>query len=74
MTCFIVEQQVKKIPAFWLTNQNVIHVVPIEGAYPLMVVPEPLSKEKLKSLFEQADGSPMKFARLIEQEHGIGIQ
>lgn len=38
---------------------------------PLVYCDRPLAKEKLKELFEESGSNPLKFARLIEQSHGI---
>lgn len=38
---------------------------------PLMWADRPIPKEKLKELWIASEGKPLKFARLIEAEHGI---
>lgn len=39
--------------------------------HPLVWGDRPATKERLKELFDQAGGNPLKFARLVELEHGI---
>jgi hypothetical protein len=58
-------------PAYWVNSFGVFKEVALPGYRPLMWVPAPIPKERLKALWEQAEGKPGKFARLIEQEHDI---
>jgi len=58
-------------PAYWVNAFGVFREVAMPGHRPLYWGREPLSKARLKELFEQAERNPLVFARLIEQEHGI---
>jgi hypothetical protein len=58
-------------PAYWVNAFGVFREVAMPNHRPLYWGREPLSKARLKELFEQAERSPLVFARLIEQEHGI---
>jgi hypothetical protein len=58
-------------PAYWVNSFGVFKEVAMPNHRPLYWGREPLSKARLKELFEQAERSPLVFARLIEQEHGI---
>ena len=65
-----------KVVPYWLAPHGILQEVdrttkPTEGHHPLVWGDRPLSKERLKELFESAEGNPLKFARLVEREHGI---
>lgn len=64
------------VPAYWVDQYGIFaetnwDEAPSEGHHPLVWADRPLAKERLKELFAQADGNPLKFARLVEMEHGI---
>jgi hypothetical protein len=58
-------------PAYWVNSFGVFKEVALPGHRPLMWVPAPIPKARLKELFDQAEGNPLAFARLVEAEHGI---
>ena len=65
-----------KLIPYWLAPHGVLQEVdrdkkPTDGYHPLVWGDKPLPKERLKALWEQAEGKPLKYARLVEQEHGI---
>ena len=65
-----------KLVPYWLAPHGILQEVdrakkPTEDHHPLVWGDRPLSKERLKELFESAEGNPLKFARLVEREHGI---
>lgn len=66
-----------KSPAYFVSNFGVLKEAewdednPPTGHYPLYWRKTKLTKERLKELFEQAEGKPLKYARLVEKEHGI---
>ena len=71
------ERRQGKSPAYFISNFGVLKEAewdednPPAGHYPLYWRKRPLPKERLKELFEQAGNNPLKFARLIEETHGI---
>lgn len=60
-----------KNPAYWITEFGVLHEVELPDTTPLMWKPKPLPKVRLKNLFLRSENDPLKFARLVEAEHGI---
>lgn len=61
---------------YWMDESGVIKEVswdqkPDATYHPLVWGDRPATKERLKELFDQAEGNPLKFARLVEMEHGI---
>ena len=71
------ERRQGKSPAYFVSNFGVLKEAewdednPPAGHYPLYWRKRPLPKERLKELFEQAEGKLMTFIRLVEKEHGI---
>lgn len=70
------ERRRDKSPAYWVTDFGVLKEVeydndPPEGLRPLYWGRARLPAERLRELYEAAEGSPGKFARLIEAAHGI---
>ena len=71
------ERRQGKSPAYFVSNLGVLKEAewdednPPAGHCPLYWRKRPLSKERLKELYEQAEGKPLKFARLVEAEHAI---
>ena len=67
-----------KSPAYWVTEFGVLKEVTYdadkvpEGLRPLYWGRPRLPTERLRELYEISEGKPLKFARLIEKEHGIG--
>lgn len=72
------ERRKDRSPAYWVTEFGVLKEVTYDegdapdGLRPLYWGRTGLSKERLVELFHEAEGKPMRFARLIEQEHGVG--
>lgn len=65
-----------KLVPYWLAPHGILQEVdriekPAEDYHPLVWGDRPIAKGRLKELFEKAEGNPLKFARLIELEHGI---
>ena len=64
-------------PAYFISEHGVLKEAnwdednPPAGHRPLYWRKHPLPKERLKELFEQAEGKPVAFVRLVEKEHGI---
>lgn len=71
------ERRQGKSPAYFISRYGVLKEAnwdendPPKDHRPLYWRKTPLTKEQLKTLFGQADNNPLKFARLIEQAHGI---
>lgn len=64
-----------KIP-YWIDLYGVLKEVvwakkPSAKYRPLTWADRPLAKERLKELWIESEGKPQRFARLIEEEHGI---
>lgn len=72
------ERRKDKSPAYWVDDYGIFKEVtwdpadPPDGFRPLYWGRSRLPKERLAELYEQSEGKPLKFARLIEKEHGIG--
>ena len=72
-----IERRKGKSPAYFVGEYGVLKEVewdennPPKGFYPLYWRKTPLTKERLKELYTQCESNPLKFARLIEKEHGI---
>ena len=65
-----------KLIPYWLAPHGILQEVdrdkkPAEGYHPLAWADRPIDEEKLKELWVQSEGKPKKFARMIEQHHGI---
>lgn len=65
-----------KIVPYWLAPHGILQEVvrerkPTEDYHPLVWGDRPVPVERLKQLFEQAERNPLKYARLVEAEHGI---
>jgi hypothetical protein len=65
-----------KLVPYWLAPHGILQEVdriekPTEDYHPLVWGDRPIEKDRLKELFETAGGNPLKFARLVELEHGI---
>jgi hypothetical protein len=61
---------------YWVDKSGVFKEVvwdkkPSEDHHPLAWADRPISKERLKELWVQAEGKPLPFARLVEMEHGV---
>lgn len=61
---------------YWLAPHGILQEVdrdkkPTKDHHPLTWADNPISKERLKELWIQAEGKPLPFARLIELEHSI---
>jgi len=64
------------VPAYWVDIYGVLKEVnwvkkPKATHRPLTWADTPISKERLKELWVQAEGKPLPFARLVELEHAI---
>ena len=72
------ERRKDRSPAYWVTEFGVLKEVTYDGGdapdglRPLYWRRTRLPKERLQELLDASNGSPLKFARLIEQEHHIG--
>lgn len=64
------ERRRGKSPAYIVSEYGLIKECDqiLEKHYPLYWRKEPISKERLKELFEQSGGKPLAYARLIEKE------
>lgn len=70
------ERRKKESPAYWVDIYGVLKEVnwakkPDVRHRPLTWADNPIPKDTLKRLWIQAEGKPLPFARLVEQEHGI---
>lgn len=71
------ERSKDKSPAYFVSEFGVLKEAnwdpnnPPAGHRPLYWKREPLSRDRMKELFEEAEGKLVRFARLIEKEHGI---
>lgn len=65
-----------KVVPYWLAPHGILQEVtrdrkPTENHHPLVWGDRPVPVARLKELFEQAERNPLKYARLVEAEHGI---
>ena len=65
-----------KLVPYWLAPHGILQEVdrqkkPTEDYHPLVWGDRPVPVARLKELFEQAERNPLKYARLVEAEHGI---
>lgn len=65
-----------KLIPYWLAPHGILQEVtrdkkPTDGHHPLVWGDRPLDKDKLKELWAEAESKPLKYARLVEQAHGI---
>lgn len=58
-------------PAYHVSPFGVFSEVASPETRPLYWEETPLTKDRIKELFHLAEGKPLAFARLIEEEHGI---
>lgn len=63
-------------PEFWIDHYGVVARAnwdkkPNRNYRPIIYCDRPVPKERLKDLWVEAEGKPLRFARLIEAEHGI---
>lgn len=61
---------------YWLAPHGILQEVdrdkkPAEGYHPLCWADRPVSEARLRELWAEAEGKVLKFARLLESEHGI---
>ena len=70
------ERRKNTVPAYWMDIYGVLKEVrwdkkPDMKHRPLTWADKPISKDRLKELWVQAEGKPLPFARLVELEHSI---
>lgn len=61
---------------YWLAPHGILQEVdrdkkPAEGYHPLAWADRPVSEARLRELWAEAEGKVLRFARLLESEHGI---
>ena len=65
-----------KLIPYWLAPHGILQEVtrdkkPTEEFHPLAWADRPISETRLRELWAEAEGKVLRFARLVESEHGI---